>query len=296
MKPILSPRDLAAAIGVSESSIKRWVDDGVIHATKTAGGHRRIHAAEAIRFIRESHSILLKPELLGLSDVARLGGDYPGYGEEADAFFDFVRAGASEEARGLLLSLYLSGQSVAQIVDGPLRVAMERIGELWLEDPSGIFWEHRATDIAIQAVSRLRSILPQAVAGPLAVGGAPAGDRYILPSLSVAVVLESEGHRTVNLGPETPLDTLQVAVERLDATLVWLSVSVAEALDRLNRELGKLVQELSRNRIPLVLGGSAAHALEAPKSDYFYRGSSMAELEALVKGMRLRAPTTRAGE
>ena len=33
MKPVLSPRELAEAIGVSESSIKRWIDDGVIQAS-----------------------------------------------------------------------------------------------------------------------------------------------------------------------------------------------------------------------------------------------------------------------
>ena len=42
MKPLLSPKELADAIGVSESSIKRWVDNGEIQATKTSGGHRRI--------------------------------------------------------------------------------------------------------------------------------------------------------------------------------------------------------------------------------------------------------------
>ena len=55
MKSVLSPKELAAAIGVSESTLKRWADDGLIVFSRTAGGHRRIRLAEAIRFIRENH-------------------------------------------------------------------------------------------------------------------------------------------------------------------------------------------------------------------------------------------------
>ena len=46
----LSPRQLAVAIGVSESSLKRWADDGRLAVERTAGGHRRIPLPEAVRW------------------------------------------------------------------------------------------------------------------------------------------------------------------------------------------------------------------------------------------------------
>jgi MerR family transcriptional regulator, light-induced transcriptional regulator len=52
----LSPKALAAAIGVSESSLKRWADEGRLAAERTAGGHRRIAVAEAVRFVRRRGS------------------------------------------------------------------------------------------------------------------------------------------------------------------------------------------------------------------------------------------------
>jgi len=68
-KPLLTPKDLADAIGVSESSMRRWVDSGRLKMTRTAGGHRRIEINEAIRFIRESGTPVVHPEILGLADI-----------------------------------------------------------------------------------------------------------------------------------------------------------------------------------------------------------------------------------
>jgi len=287
MKTNLTPRQFADAIGVSESSVKRWVDDGHIAATRTAGGHRRIATHEAARYIRDHQSLVLRPEVLGLRDLAAFAAS----GEAGDVsgarLFEYLKAGAAAEARGLILSSYLDGSSVAEIVDGPLAHAMTRIGEAWVASPSGIFWEHRATQIAIQAVSRLRSLLEPPADAPVAVGGAPAGDRYLLPSLAVAAVLEGEGLRATNLGPETPMRVLALSVEDLDARLVWLSVSVADNLDRLRREIDELLPMLAARGAILVVGGSQAPKLGLAKDEALYVGRSMGELEALVRGMRL---------
>lgn len=287
LRSILTPRQLAEAIGVSESSVKRWVDDGHIIATRTAGGHRRIAIQEAARYIREHGTAILRPEVLGFHDVAALDGA-EGLGEGVgERLFGYLKSGAAAEARGLILSSFLEGCSVAEIVDGPLGSAMEKIGELWVSSPSGIFWEHRATEIAIQAVSRLRLLQTPREEAPLAVGGAPPGDRYILPSLAAATVLEGEGLHATNLGPETPIATLALAAEDLNARLVWLSVSVVADREKLRRELRGLVPQLAGREAVLVVGGSEASKLAFPKSDSVYFGRSMAELEALVQGMRL---------
>ena len=52
MRDLLTPKQVARAIDVSESSIKRWCDKGVIETQYTAGGHRRITMAGLIEFVR----------------------------------------------------------------------------------------------------------------------------------------------------------------------------------------------------------------------------------------------------
>ncbi len=287
MKSTLSPRQFARAIGVSESSVKRWIDDGHIEASRTVGGHRRITLQEAVRYVRDRGHPVVRPEVLGLQDLVVVAGREAVADDPGEELFEYLRAGSAAEARGLLLSSFLGGSSVAQIVDGPVARAMARIGELWVANPSGVYWEHRATQIAIQAVSQLRLLLAPREGAPAAVGGAPAGDRYILPSLAVAAVLEGEGLRATNLGPETPMATLSLAVEELGARLVWLSVSVAVDPDKLRREVDGLVAKLAARGGMLVVGGASVGKLSLTRGDALYVGRSMAELEALVQGMRL---------
>lgn len=293
MKPFLSPKELAEAIGVSESSIKRWVDGGTILATKTAGGHRRIPGTEAVRFIRETHSPLVRPEALGLSDLVHLSPTAVASEESADLLFDHLRAGHADAARGLLVSLYLGGRTVAQIVDGPVRRAMTRIGEIWRHQESGIFQEHRATDIAMSAIGRLRLLIPpRAPDAPVAVGAAPTGDPYILPTMCAAAVLDSRGFNSVNLGPDTPWSTLLLAQQTLRARLVWLSISAPPPNDWAAALNDDLLPELRARSVPIILGGDHAGSLQLPDAPLLHVGSSMAELEAMIKGLRVAVATS----
>jgi MerR family transcriptional regulator, light-induced transcriptional regulator len=286
MTDVLTTKELARVIGVSESSVKRWADGGALRASRTAGGHRRITVAEAIRFIRDTHASLVHPELLGLADVAAVVREPAPPGDDADQLYEFLAAGAAPQARGLLQSLFLSGSSLAAIVDGPIRVAMQRLGALWQHDPSGIFLEHRATDICAQALHQIRVGVGDRKDAPVALGGAPEGDPYALGSLAAAAVLAADGFAAVNLGPQTPLATMESAAAELRPLLVWLSVSTAESPERLAAGIADLARRLGRHGVSVVVGGRALHTLTLPALPNLHAAESMAELAAFARGLR----------
>ena len=295
MKPLLSPKDLAQAIGVSESSIKRWVDNGEIQATKTAGGHRRTPISEAVRFLRETRSGLVNPEAIGFDGVTNLADLDAPKDSDGSVLFGYLKEGKAEAARGLILSLYLSGRSVAQIVDGPLSAALARVGELWREEECGIFWEHRATEIAISAISRLRMVIPpRPDSAPSAVGAAAAGDPYIIPTLCAAAVLESQGLNAVNLGADTPIHSIMLAARAVQAQLIWVSLSVVENPEQLQKDLISRSESLGEPSVPIIIGGSQSDLVALPDSSLYHVGTSMGELEAMVKGLQLRTAVKKA--
>jgi excisionase family DNA binding protein len=250
---LLSTRDLAEALGVSESSLKRWVDSGKIAASRTEGGHRRIELAEAMRFIRASGTPLLKPEILDLPEVAQVL-------TKQERLVGYLLEGNSLGARGWLMARYLEGATVAELCDGPIREAMHALGELWKHDEGGVFVEHRGTDACLQAVSQLRSMLDvPAPNAAVALGGAPAGDPYLIPTQLAAMTLTEAGMRAINLGPDTPVVAFDAAVAEHEPKLVWTSISTGLAPARA-KSLKDWYQSLPSS-ITVVVGGQQASTL-----------------------------------
>jgi len=280
MRNTLSPRDLARAIGVSESSLKRWADDGVIRATRTAGGHRRIARQEAIRFVRETNARVVRPQILGFLEAGPDGQAPTG------SLFEALRQGRPDDVLRRVHGWFLAGRPLAWIFDGPVAGAMERIGKLWKHGPEGILREHQATDLCVQAIAELRLALqPPAADAPTAVGAAPIEDPYLLPGLMAAAVVQEAGMRPVNLGPETPLIVLETAADEQHAALAWLSVSTARGAEAAKAALPRTVEALSRLGTHLVVGGRFAGRLDSIRSPHVTLAASMAELAAFAKGL-----------
>jgi excisionase family DNA binding protein len=270
---LLSPRELADALGVSESSLKRWVDAGKIVAARTDGGHRRITLQEAVRFIRETGAPLARPELLDMPDISAVrAGD--------DAFRHYLVEGDATSARGWLLARYLSGASVASLCDGPIKEAMHRIGELWQHDPEGIFIEHRATDACIQALAQLRATFEPSPTAPFALGATPEDDPYLMPAFMAAMIVASEGLRSVNLGPDTPVGAMQRAYAWHKPTLVWVSASAPLAPERA-RAIEQWLLTLPSTTVVLV-GGRHGHQIGAGRLRYIETMQQLGEAAASV--------------
>jgi methanogenic corrinoid protein MtbC1 len=293
MQRFFSPKTLAQAIGVSESSLKRWADEGLLEVARTAGGHRRIEFREAIRYIRKAGHPVVRPELLGIPDLpsatsAHASPPTPSADSAtADAaLIAAVTAGDAETARALTVSQYLAGREVADLCDGPLTAALQQVGGLWQHGPEGIYVEHRATDLCTQCLHQLRTLFPPPLEGaPTALGGAVEGDPYALPTLMVAAVIGAAGWRAINLGPNLPPAALLAAAKEHHPALVWLSCSSEEAALLRAAELRKSLQHLARRGVHLVAGGRAWPARGIEPAGGMTVAKSMGELAAFLRGL-----------
>lgn len=269
-RKLLSPRDLATAIGASESSLKRWTDQGLLTVTRTAGGHRRIPVTEAIRFVRERRMTLVKPEVLGLP--ANLGPANTMASDKDTApdetFYDLLRSGHDIGARNHLIARFIAGESIASIADGPLRSAMQALGETWHQNPQGILMEHRATEICVEVLQELRNMVMPAKPLGRAIGGAIGGDPYKLPPLVATSVLNECGLQVVNLGADTPVDVLELAcfgdAVDIQPDIAWLSVSVIESAERTRESLVRFATRCRAADIAVCIGGRASTELDLP--------------------------------
>jgi hypothetical protein len=166
-------------------------------------------------------------------------------------------------ARSIIQGRYLTGAEIAAIADGLIRPVLERIGKLWRSRDMGIVIEHRAVDSCVQVLSELRAWMPAPPSNaPATVTAAGPADPYLLPPLLASLCLAEQGWRTMNLGPNTPFESILAAGQRYHASLCCVSVSVDQPGDAGLAWLS-FADALKRRGIELVLGGRCVDMLTA---------------------------------
>ncbi len=288
----LKTQRVADALGVSVSTVKRWVDSGMIRAARTQGRHRLIPMSEAIRLAQEQ-GLKIAP-----AEVMAAIGPVPVKRAPSELLYmleDSLRSGRTEEAQRLVLALYASGCSAVELADGVIRVVMGRIGHAWQVGSIDVFNEHQATRTLESALMELNQRVRsrQDASGPLAIGAAPAGDPYTLPALLGELVLREEGYRVRNLGVNLPLRSLAQAVLEYRPSLIFLSVSHLEDPERFVEEFADLERAVEQTRSALIVGGRALGEELRARLVFTAHGDSMAHLAQFARGFaRLSAPAT----
>jgi excisionase family DNA binding protein len=255
----LSPQQVAEALGVSVTTVKRWVDEGVLPAQRTAGGHRRMLLCEVLRLVRAGNW----PHI----DLTLLTGPLPvAEGLAADqwavCFHEALMAGDSERAGSLLQDASQAGLRLEELADEIIAPVLARIGQDWVGGSLDVYLEHRATWTCLLALQSLRRRF-EIPSGdrPLALGGAPEGDPYLLAPLLIELLLLENGWRVVNLGPDTPLLSMRRALLELRPRLVWLSCGWVADVESFLGGYRDLVAEARRLDVAVAVGGRAVGTL-----------------------------------
>lgn len=277
-----SPAQLAPIIGVSESTIKRWIDAGHLKAEKTVGGHRKIALPNLLAFLRSRGRTVPSLEALGL--LAERHADPEGAPGTPEALAGLLLHDGTDVARTLVLEQFRGGRALDDLLDRLVAPAMARVGTEWAEGKIEVYQEHLATLRLWRILVELRGLLPTpSDRAPLALGGAPEGDPYLLPTLMAELTLADMGWRTVNIGPNTPVASLFEAVMRHRPRLVWLSVTSMKPHASFFEGYPRLFESAQAKGASVVIGGQGLTAALQDRLVASGFGTRLAHLKAFAR-------------
>lgn len=282
MQQLLTPKQVAQAIGVSESSLKRWCDKGVIPFEKTAGGHRRLPLSGVMSYLRQSGHTVVEPEVIGLP--SNVGKGQLVIDRARQQFREALLSGKEQTARQVLFNLFLAQHSIADIVDNVISQAFAEIGEDWECGKIDVYEERRGCQVTQRLMTEIAAALPPANPdAPIAIGGTLARDHYTLATTAVELVLRDCGWNAMLMGTNLPSLSLVKAIEDYQPRLVWLSSSYIEDREQFVRDMRQINEACQARETSLVLGGSAVDHVLLERIECSRFCTSMKDLVTFVE-------------
>jgi MerR family transcriptional regulator, light-induced transcriptional regulator len=260
---ILSTADVARLFNVTETTVKRWADEGTLRCQKTPGGHRKFAVRNVIDFAERNNfepsgilELSATDSLAPKIQMAVMGHDFP---QMVDAFVQKALSPSKTDLFNYLSYLYEHRIHLVDIYDRVLRPALEIIGDRWTKGEIDISHEHRATYETLDALAKLQAqIMIKPVNGLVAVSACPGGEVHELGARCVSYLLESEGWTTHYLGARTPAASIVVAVRELRPDLVCLSLTIPDQADAEADSLRQIVEATHACGGRVVAGGIGA--------------------------------------
>lgn len=250
----LSTREASKALGVSVSTVKRWVDDGILPAHKTAGGHRKLVLTDIIRLGRSGQLPQLdvrRLELLGPSESAS------DQSKLRDRISKDLAAGDAAALRATILSAYQSGVPLHQLIDDSVIPGLEGLASQC--SPGQSHRPMRAAQAFRASLYELKSVLETRACRdcPVAVTGACVGNTDAVYPLLAQLVLLDDAWEPINLGPGTPISSFRDAVTEIRPRLLCLTFAQPIEDETLIEDYNNLYQHAASQEVAVVLHGPA---------------------------------------
>jgi len=301
-----SPKQVAQALQVSESSVKRWCDRGVIRTDRTLGGHRRIPLEHLMEFLESTNRRIVDPAAIGLSDrrqledqrqiqrdaIAELSSRADRVGEDpsiANAPFlqsQFERAllaGDEAQCRKVIGSWYAIHGNMASVADDLMAPTFRVIGQMWECGRADVYQERRGCEICIRLIHELRRLIADPFnEAPLAMGGTSEGDNYQVANQLIEIIFREAGWRTISLGSGVPFSSMASAIQKYRPKVFWLSVSHIDSNDDFLDRFQRFSEELPQGTM-LVVGGRCLSDSLRKKMQFSAYCDSMRQLSNLAR-------------
>jgi len=285
-----SPKQVATAIGMSESSLKRWCDAGTILSSKTAGGHRRMSKADVVEFLKRKSHGLRDPTAIGLPNINTVS--IHGTDDAIAQLLEAILKDDLERCREIIIYLYIDGCELPTLFDQVISAVFKKIGEMWNNGEAEVYQERRGCELCLNVFRELKLLLPKIPQNALlAIGASPSNDHYMLPSAAVELTLIANGWDARSLGSNIPFSSLLTAVKDYQPSLVWISLSHVENADQLVEQFNEFSSLLGEHNV-LVTGGNALSQDIRTRIQNSLCCDNLSQLVSTIRNLRIPRPDT----
>lgn len=254
--------EVARALRVGVSSVKRWTDSGQLETAKTVGGHRR-YALDSVHAFARKRGLAtddLPPIPEEMTDVSGVLNEE----ETRNNFLIALEKGDADGARRIIHSGVARSADKAAFIDAIVGLTLYEIGRLWETGKWGVESEHRASYIIAEIIDRLR---PENPGGPpMAVVGCPPDEWHDLPARMLRLVLEWHGWPVDFLGANVPWPSISAAVAQSSPRLLLLTARTGEAFNSF--DFRRLARECTTRGTTVCSGGEWARGGTGNESPY----------------------------
>jgi excisionase family DNA binding protein len=265
---MVSTKEVAAMLQVTETTIKRWADESVLHCVKTPGGHRKFLLMDVVQFA-EAHGYTVSgsqppPMTQKQMDQLQTGVYTQNYKKIAAVLKAEAMQSDREGLAMLLLYLYKQHIPLPIVLDNVILPGFEQIGREWEKGELSIDQEHAASHALTEALVRtVPELHRKELNKKSAVCACPEGELHELGLQGLAYSLECEGWKVYYLGGNTPLESISSFVRAKRADLVCVSVTSVRHRGGLIEKLRKLASSVHTDNRQLLIGGQYAQKLSA---------------------------------
>jgi methanogenic corrinoid protein MtbC1 len=262
-KTILSTADVARLFNVTETTVKRWADEGTLICQKTPGGHRKFLISSVVDFAEKN-----KFEPVGTLElpstetdasaiqVAVLSRDFPVL---VDAFTMKALSPAKLDLVAFLSFLYEHRIHLWEIFDLILRPAMTVIGERWEKGQIQIDHEHRVSYETLDALANLQTrIKIKPKTGKSAIFACLGEEMHEIGLRCASYLFESEGWTTHYIGARTPSSSLISAMKELQPDVVCISTTLPDSDADIVMQMREVSTSAHAMHAMLLVGGLGA--------------------------------------
>lgn len=229
--------------------MKRWIDRGLLKASVTSGGHRRVGRHQIIDFLNHYPRLVDKSYVL-----ARLVKQGPATDKWQD-YYDALRQRRDKVAETIIKSAFLRTRKLVDVLDWYIAPTLREIGASWLGGRITVYDEHRMSFLIRIHLLTLRSFVDDPrPTGPLALLACTPNDYHELPLQMLDLVFRQSGWRTEILGTNTPPEEMIFAANRLHPKLLAVTKAYAEPSGV--PTLRRLWTYAKKRNIQLVYGGA----------------------------------------